>query len=218
MAKLDPTSRLLSSGVVGIIRANDSSRLVDVAKALLAGGVDCLEVTFTVPKAHRVLEQVADALGDQVLLGAGTVLDPETCRTAILSGAEFIVSPNTNLDVIAMCKRYTKLSLPGAMTPTEVVAAWQAGADFVKVFPCDVLGPAHIKALRGPLPQVRMIPTGGVTLETAADFIKAGASGLGIGSSLVEPKAIAAGDWGRIEALAKQYVEIVRKTRAELKG
>lgn len=218
MAKLDPTSRLLSSGVVGIIRANDSSRLVDVAKALLAGGVDCLEVTFTVPKAHRVLEQVADALGDQVLLGAGTVLDPETCRTAILSGAEFIVSPNTNLDVIAMCKRYTKLSLPGAMTPTEVVAAWQAGANFVKVFPCDVLGPAHIKALRGPLPQVRMIPTGGVTLETAADFIKAGASGLGIGSSLVEPKAIAAGDWGRIESLAKQYVEIVRKTRAEMKG
>jgi 2-dehydro-3-deoxyphosphogluconate aldolase/(4S)-4-hydroxy-2-oxoglutarate aldolase len=218
MAKPDPTTRLLSSGVVGIIRANDSSRLVDVAKALLAGGVDCLEVTFTVPKAHRVLEQVADALGDQVLLGAGTVLDPETCRTAILSGAEFIVSPNTNLDVIAMCKRYTKLSLPGAMTPTEVVAAWQAGADFVKVFPCDVLGPAHIKALRGPLPQVRMIPTGGVTLETAADFIKAGASGLGIGSSLVEPKAIAAGDWGRIESLAKQYVEIVRKTRAELKS
>lgn len=218
MAKLDPTSRLLSSGVVGIIRANDSSRLVDVAKALLAGGVDCLEVTFTVPKAHRVLEQVADALGDQVLLGAGTVLDPETCRTAILSGAEFIVSPNTNLDVIAMCKRYTKLSLPGAMTPTEVVQAWQAGADFVKVFPCDVLGPAHIKALRGPLPQVRMMPTGGVTLDTAADFIKAGACGLGIGSSLVEPKAIAAGDWSRIESLAKQYVEIVRKTRAELKS
>jgi len=218
MARPDPTTRLLSSGVVGIIRANDSSKLVDVAKALLAGGVDCLEVTFTVPKAHRVLEQVADALGDQVLLGAGTVLDPETCRTAILSGAEFIVSPNTNLDVIAMCKRYTKLSLPGAMTPTEVVAAWQAGADFVKVFPCDVLGPAHIKALRGPLPQVRMIPTGGVTLETAAEFIKAGASGLGIGSSLVEPNAIAAGDWGRIESLAKQYVEIVRKTRAEMKA
>lgn len=218
MARPDPTTRLLSSGVLGIIRANDSSKLVDVAKALLAGGVDCLEVTFTVPKAHRVLEQVADALGDQVLLGAGTVLDPETCRTAILSGAEFIVSPNTNLDVIAMCKRYTKLSLPGAMTPTEVVAAWQAGADFVKVFPCDVLGPAHIKALRGPLPQVRMIPTGGVTLETAAEFIKAGASGLGIGSSLVEPKAIAAGDWGRIESLAKQYVEIVRKTRAEMKA
>lgn len=218
MARPDPTTRLLSSGVVGIIRSTDSSRLVDVAKALVAGGVDCLEVTFTVPKAHRVLEQVADALGDQVLLGAGTVLDPETCRIAILSGAEFIVSPNTNLDVIAMCKRYTKLSLPGAMTPTEVVAAWQAGADFVKVFPCDVLGPNHIKALRGPLPQVRMIPTGGVTLDTAADFIKAGASGLGIGSSLVEPKAIAAGDWGRIEGLAKQYVEIVRKTRAELKG
>ncbi|MCE9603840.1 MAG: bifunctional 4-hydroxy-2-oxoglutarate aldolase/2-dehydro-3-deoxy-phosphogluconate aldolase [Planctomycetia bacterium] len=218
MASPDHTTRLLSSGVVGIIRASDSSRLVDVAKALVAGGVDCLEVTFTVPKAHRVLEQVADALGNQVLLGAGTVLDPETCRIAILSGAEFIVSPGTNLDVIAMCRRYTKLALPGAMTPTEVIVAWQAGADFVKVFPCDVLGPNHIKALRGPLPQVRMIPTGGVTLETAADFIKAGACALGIGSSLVEPKAIAAGDWGRIESLAKQYVKIVSETRAQLKA
>jgi 2-dehydro-3-deoxyphosphogluconate aldolase/(4S)-4-hydroxy-2-oxoglutarate aldolase len=214
----DPTQRLLSSGIVGIIRAPDGGQLVDVARALLAGGIDVLEVTFTVPKAHRVLEQVADALGDKVLLGAGTVLDPETCRTAILAGAEFIVSPGTNLDVIRMCKRYSKLALPGALTPTEVITAWEAGADFVKVFPCDVLGPAHLRALRGPLPQVRMIPTGGVTLETAADFLKSGASALGIGSALVEPKAIAAGDFGRIESLAKQYVEIVRATRAAMKA
>lgn len=214
----DPTQRLLSSGIVGIIRAPDGGQLVDVARALLAGGIDVLEVTFTVPKAHRVLEQVADALGDKVLLGAGTVLDPETCRTAILAGAEFIVSPGTNLNVIRMCKRYSKLALPGALTPTEVITAWEAGADFVKVFPCDVLGPAHLRALRGPLPQVRMIPTGGVTLETAADFLKSGASALGIGSALVEPKAIAAGDFGRIESLAKQYVEIVRATRAAMKA
>ncbi|MBL9081811.1 MAG: bifunctional 4-hydroxy-2-oxoglutarate aldolase/2-dehydro-3-deoxy-phosphogluconate aldolase [Planctomycetales bacterium] len=218
MPAIDPTQRLLNSGVVGIIRAPDGSQLVDVAKALAAGGVDCLEVTFTVPKAHKVLEQVADALGDKVLLGAGTVLDTETCRTAILAGAEFIVSPGTNVDVIAMCRRYSKLVMPGALTPTEVITAWQAGADFVKVFPCDVLGPQHLKALRGPLPQVKMIPTGGVTLETAADFIKAGASALGIGSSLVEPKAVAIKDFGRIESLAKQYVQIVRETRAAMKG
>jgi 2-dehydro-3-deoxyphosphogluconate aldolase/(4S)-4-hydroxy-2-oxoglutarate aldolase len=210
------TQRILNSGIVGIIRAPDGGQLVDVARALLAGGVDVLEVTFTVPKAHQVLERVADALGDKVLLGAGTVLDTETCRTAILAGAEFIVSPGTNLEVIAMCRRYSKLALPGALTPTEVIAAWQAGADFVKVFPCDVLGPAHLRALRGPLPQVRMIPTGGVTLETAADFLKAGACALGIGSALVEPKAVGAGDFGRIESLARQYVEIVRATRAAM--
>jgi len=217
MAKLDLTQRMLTSGVVGIIRAPDGSQLVEVAQALAAGGVDCLEVTFTVPKAHKVLEQVADALGDKVLLGAGTVLDTETCRTAILAGAEFIVAPNTNVGVIEMCKRYSKIVCPGALTPTEVVAAWQAGADFVKVFPCDVLGPAHLKALRGPLPQVKMIPTGGVTLETAADFIKAGACALGIGSSLVEPKAVATRDFARIESLARQYVQIVKETRASLK-
>jgi 2-dehydro-3-deoxyphosphogluconate aldolase/(4S)-4-hydroxy-2-oxoglutarate aldolase len=214
----DPTQRLLSSGIVGIIRAPDGKQLVDVARALVAGGIDVLEVTFTVPQAHKVLEQVADALGDKVLLGAGTVLDPETCRTAILAGAEFIVSPGTNLDVIGMCKRYSKLALPGALTPTEVITAWQAGADFVKVFPCDVLGPAHIRALRGPLPQVPMIPTGGVTLETAADFLKAGACALGVGSALVDAKTVAARDFGRIETLSKQYVEIVRNTRAAMKA
>ena len=215
---LTAAQRVDNSGIVGIIRAPDGSRLVEVAQALLAGGVDCLEVTFTVPRAHRVLEQVADALGDKVLLGAGTVLDPETCRIAILAGAEFIVSPGTNPDVIRMCKRYSKPVMPGALTPTEVITAWELGADFVKVFPCDVLGPNHLKALRGPLPQVKMIPTGGVTLETAADFLKAGASALGIGSSLVEPAAIKARDFTRIENLAKQYVQIVRDTRAALKA
>jgi 2-dehydro-3-deoxyphosphogluconate aldolase / (4S)-4-hydroxy-2-oxoglutarate aldolase len=214
MPKLSPAERVVSSGIVGIIRAPDGKQLVDVARALAAGGVDVLEVTFTVPQAHRVLEQVADALGDTILLGAGTVLDPETCRTAILAGAEFIVSPGTNVDVIRMCKRYSKLSLPGALTPTEVITAWEHGADFVKVFPCDVLGPAHLRALRGPFPQVRMIPTGGVTLETAAEFLKAGAAALGIGSALVEPKAIADRDFGRIESLAKQYVKIVADARA----
>ncbi len=218
MPALDAAQRIAQSGIVGIIRAPDGAQLVEVAQALLAGGIDCLEVTFTVPQAHRVLEKVADALGDKILLGAGTVLDTETCRTAILAGAEFIVSPGTNVNVIQMCRRYSKPALPGALTPTEVITAWQAGADFVKVFPCDVLGPNHLKALRGPLPQVKLIPTwrrhAGKPPPT---FLKAGATALGIGSSLVEPKAIANRDFARIESLAKQYVEIVKTTRAALK-
>jgi 2-dehydro-3-deoxyphosphogluconate aldolase/(4S)-4-hydroxy-2-oxoglutarate aldolase len=217
MSKLKQLSQLLDSGIVAIIRANDGSRLADVAEALLAGGVNVMEVTFTVPKAHRVLEQVADRLGDKVLLGAGTVLDPETARIAMLAGAEFIVSPAVNADVIRCCRRYDKLIFPGAFTPTEVLTAWEAGADIVKIFPSEVTGPAYLKALHGPLPQIRLMPTGGVNLETAASFLRAGACALGIGGSLVEPKAVAAGDMTRIETLAKQYVKIVQDTRATLR-
>ena len=216
MPKTTQLARVIESGLVAIIRAPDGSRLVEVAEALLAGGVEVLEVTFTVPQAHRVLEQVAAKLGDKVLLGAGTVLDTETCRIALLAGAEFIVTPTVNLDVIAMCRRYDKLILPGALTPTEILTAWEAGADIVKVFPSDLTGPGYLKAVHGPLPQVRLMPTGGVNLETAAAFLKAGACALGLGSSLVEPKAVAAGDLKRIESLARQYVEIVRATRAAL--
>jgi 2-dehydro-3-deoxyphosphogluconate aldolase/(4S)-4-hydroxy-2-oxoglutarate aldolase len=214
MAKQNDLTRVLESGIVAIIRAPDGSQLVEVAEALVAGGVDCLEVTFTVPQAHRVLEQVASKLGNRVLLGAGTVLDTETCRIALLSGAEFIVSPAVNLGVIEMCRRYDKLIMPGALTPTEVVTAWQAGADIVKVFPSDITGPNYLKALHGPLPQIRLMPTGGVNLDTAATFLKAGACALGVGGSLVEAKAIANRDLARIESLAKQFVQIVRDTRA----
>jgi 2-dehydro-3-deoxyphosphogluconate aldolase/(4S)-4-hydroxy-2-oxoglutarate aldolase len=174
-----------------------------------------MEVTFTVPEAHRVLEKVAQRLGDRIVLGAGTVLDPETARVAILSGAQFIVSPAVHLPTIELCRRYAKPILPGALTPTEVLTAWQAGADIVKIFPSELTGPGYLKALRGPLPQVRMMPTGGVNLQTAAEFLRAGACALGIGGSLVEPKAVAAGDMARIETLARQYIEIVKKTRAE---
>ncbi|MBL8830455.1 MAG: bifunctional 4-hydroxy-2-oxoglutarate aldolase/2-dehydro-3-deoxy-phosphogluconate aldolase [Planctomycetaceae bacterium] len=214
MAKQTDLARVLDSGIVAIIRAPDGSQLVEVAEALVAGGVDCLEVTFTVPQAHRVLEQVASKLGNKVLLGAGTVLDTETCRIALLSGAEFIVSPAVNLGVIEMCRRYDKLIMPGALTPTEVVTAWQAGADIVKVFPSDITGPNYLKALHGPLPQIKLMPTGGVNLDTAASFLKAGACSLGVGGSLVEAKAIANRDLARIESLAKQFVQIVRDTRA----
>lgn len=211
-AKLD---QLLDRAVVAIIRSSDASKLVDVAEALVAGGVSVMEVTFTVPRAHLVLEKVADRLGDRVLLGAGTVLDAATARIAILAGAEFIVSPIVSREVIACCRRYSKLSLPGALTPTEIMNAWEAGADIVKIFPSEVTGPAYLKAVHAPLPQVRLMPTGGVNLETAADYLRAGACALGIGGSLVESKTVAAGDFARIENLARQYMAIVRQTRAE---
>src|SRR5437016_12664650 len=214
MADSSSLERVIDTGIVAILRAPSGELLADVAEALAAGGVDVVEVTFTVPQADQVLRQVASRLGARVLLGAGTVLDTETARIAMLSGAEFIVSPAVNLDVIEMCRRYGKLVMPGAMTPTEVLSAWQAGAEIVKVFPCDSLGPGYIKALHGPLPQVRLMPTGGVNLDTAAAFLKAGACALGVGSSLVEPKAMAAGDLQRIESLARQYVELVKRTRA----
>jgi 2-dehydro-3-deoxyphosphogluconate aldolase/(4S)-4-hydroxy-2-oxoglutarate aldolase len=213
MSKDTNLTRILQSGIVAVMRAPSGEMLADVAAALLAGGVEAIEVTFTVPKAHRVLEHVADRLGDKILLGAGTVLDPETARIALLAGAEFVVAPTLNLDVIRLCQRYDKAVMPGALTPTEVLTAWEAGADIVKVFPSDVTGPRYLKALHGPLPQIRLMPTGGVNLDTAADFLRAGACALGVGGALVESKAVAGGDMDRIESLAKQYVQIVREFR-----
>lgn len=208
--------RIARTGVVAVLRATDGALLADVAEALLLGGVEAVEVTFTVPKAHRVIEKMADALGDRILLGAGTVLDPETARAALLAGAEFIVSPTLNLDVVRLCRRYSKAVMPGALTPTEVLTAWEAGADVVKIFPSDLTGPAYLKALAGPLPQVRMMPTGGVNLETAAEFLWAGAFALGIGSSLVDGRALAERNFAQIETLARRYVEIVAETRAAM--
>jgi 2-dehydro-3-deoxyphosphogluconate aldolase/(4S)-4-hydroxy-2-oxoglutarate aldolase len=213
----DNLNRVLSSQIVAVIRAPSGDVLGDVAEALLAGGVDCMEITFTVPKAHRVLETVADRLGDKVLLGAGTVLDPETARVALLAGAKFIVAPTVNLRTIELCKRYTALVMPGAFTPTEILTAWEAGADIVKVFPSEITGPAYLKALSAPLPQVRLMPTGGVNLQTAAEFLKAGACALGIGGSLVSAEAIKNRDWAGIESLAKQYLSIVRQSRESSK-
>jgi 2-dehydro-3-deoxyphosphogluconate aldolase/(4S)-4-hydroxy-2-oxoglutarate aldolase len=209
-----PLERLLASGIVAVIRAKSGELLVDVAEALLAGGVDAIEVTFTVPKAAEVIEKVADKLGDRILLGAGTILDAETAQVAIAAGAQYLVSPTVNLDVIRFCKRHGKLSLPGALTPTEVVSAWEAGADVVKIFPSDVGGAKYLKALKAPLPQIRMMPTGGVTLETAADFLKAGACALGVGGNLVEQSALERRDFARMTSLAQQFVEIVRTFRS----
>ena len=195
----------------------DGSQLVDVCAALAEGGVRVVEITMTVPDALDVIRHVHKALGDRVLFGAGTILDTETARAALLAGAEYLVSPTLNLDVIRLCRRYDKLVMPGAFTPTEILTAWEAGADIVKVFPADVVGPTYFKALRGPLPQIRVMPTGGVDLTTAADFLKAGACCLGVGSQLVEPKAVAARDVDRIRSLARQYRDIVDQTRANMK-
>jgi len=214
MSKEKDLARISSTGIVAVIRSASGEMLADVAEALLAGGVEVMEITFTVPRAHRVLEQVAERLGDKVLLGAGTVLDPETARIALLAGAQFVVSPTVNLEVIRLCRRYDKLVMPGAFTPTEVLTAWEAGADLVKVFPSDLTGPAYLKILKGPLPQVRLMPTGGVNLETVGAFLKAGAYALGVGTALVDQQAIAAGDMGRIESLARQFVDAVKKARA----
>ena len=213
MNRAEQVRRMTDAGVVAVVRSPDSEQLVDVARALAEGGVTVVEITFSVPDALGVIRRVRQELGDKILLGAGTVLDAETARAAILAGAEFIVAPALNLDTIKMCHRYDKAMLPGAFTPTEIITAWEAGADIVKVFPAEVVGPAFFKAMRGPLPQVRLMPTGGVDLNTAAEFLKAGACCLGIGGQLVEPKAVAAGDFGRIRDLVKQYVSIVTKAR-----
>lgn len=217
MSKEDQLRQVLDSGIVAVVRSPDSQQLVEVVRALADGGVTVAEITMTVPGALDVVKQVRASLGDRVLLGAGTILDPETARAAFLAGAEYIVSPTVNVDVIKLCQRYDKLVMPGAFTPTEILTAWEAGADIVKVFPAEVVGPAFFKAIKGPLPQIRVMPTGGVDLTTAATFLRAGACCLGIGSQLVEPSAVAARDFTRIRVLAEQYVKIVKETRASLK-
>src|SRR5438105_3353573 len=212
MSKESHLRHVLDCGIVAVVRSPDSQQLVEVARALADGGVSVVEITMSVPNALDVLRQVRQALGDRLLLGAGTVLDPETARAVLLAGAEYIVAPTVNLDVIRLCQRYDKLVMPGAFTPTEILSAWEAGADIVKVFPAEVVGPAYFKALRGPLPQIRLMPTGGVDLTTAAAFLKAGACCLGVGSQLVEPDAIAQRDFDRLKELARQYAAIVQQS------
>jgi 2-dehydro-3-deoxyphosphogluconate aldolase/(4S)-4-hydroxy-2-oxoglutarate aldolase len=215
MSKEDKLRQILDTGIVAVVRSPDSQQLVEAVRALADGGVTVVEITMTVPNALDVVREVRTALQDRVLLGAGTILDAETARAALLAGAEYLVAPTVNLDVIRLCQRYDKLVMPGAFTPTEILTAWEAGADIVKVFPAEVVGPAFFKALRGPLPQVRLMPTGGVDLTTAAEFLRAGACCLGVGSQLVEPKAVTERNFDRIRGLASQYVAIVREHRAK---
>lgn len=202
-------------GLVPVVRASSADEAMQVIDAIKAGGVNVLEITMTVPGAVKVIEKVADKYGSEVLIGAGTVLDPETARACLLAGAQFIVSPALNLDTIALCNRYSAPICPGVLTPTEVITAWSAGVDFVKVFPCGSVGGAsYVKNLKGPFPQVKIIPTGGVSIKTAADFITAGASALGVGTDLVNIKAIKEGDPQIVTETAKQYIEIIKQARA----
>jgi 2-dehydro-3-deoxyphosphogluconate aldolase/(4S)-4-hydroxy-2-oxoglutarate aldolase len=200
--------------VVPVVRASSADEALRVIDAIREGGVPVLEITMTVPGAIKVIEEAAKRHGSEVLVGAGTVLDPETARACMLAGAQFVVSPALNLDTIAICRRYSIAVMPGALTPTEVVTAWQAGADVVKVFPCGAMGGAsYLKSLKAPLPQVEMIPTGGVSLKTGADFIAAGAMALGVGADLVDTAAIKQGNPQKVTDAARQYVELVRHAR-----
>jgi 2-dehydro-3-deoxyphosphogluconate aldolase/(4S)-4-hydroxy-2-oxoglutarate aldolase len=204
-------------GVVPIVRAPSPEDALRAAEAIIAGNIGIAEITMTVPNALRVMEKVAEKFGDQVLLGAGTILDPESCCAALRAGAEFIVTPSLNLHVIEVARRYSKPCIPGALTPTEIVTAWQAGADMVKVFPCGpVGGPQYLKALKGPFPQIEFVPTGGVNLETTPEFIKAGAAAVAVGGELVDLKALREGRLDVISANARKYVEAVRAARASL--
>ncbi|HTH36580.1 MAG TPA: bifunctional 2-keto-4-hydroxyglutarate aldolase/2-keto-3-deoxy-6-phosphogluconate aldolase [Pyrinomonadaceae bacterium] len=215
MDKSEIINKIEETGLVPVVRASSAEEAMRVIDAIKEGGVSVLEITMTVPGAIKVIEEVVAKFGSEATVGAGTVLDPETARACILAGAQFVVSPALNLDTIALCRRYSVPVMPGALTPTEVVTAWTAGADFVKVFPCGSMGGAsYIKNLKGPLPHIKFIPTGGVSLKTAADFIKAGSSALGVGTDLVDVKAIRAGEAHIVTERAKQFTEIIREARA----
>src|SRR3984885_697733 len=218
MSKVEVLAALKHIGLVPVLRASSVDKALALASAIADGGVTVLEVTMTVPGAIEVMKRLAKDRPD-ILIGAGTVLDAETARMCILEGGKFVVSPALNLGTIEMCHRYSIAVLPGALTPTEIVTAWQAGADVVKVFPASAMGGAkYLTALKGPLPQVELIPTGGVLLGTAAEFLEAGAFALGVGSDLVAVKAIADGRPEVITDIAKKYMEIVREFRAKTKS
>ena len=212
MCKADALEGLKDSGVIGIIRVSTAQDLIRIAKALREGGLSCLEITMTTPGALRAIEEARGELPD-VLMGAGTVLDAPTARQAILAGAQFLVTPTVELDVIETAHRYGVPVIPGAMTPTEILTAWEAGADMVKVFPASVLGPEFIKAVHGPLPQIPLVPTGGITADNAGEFIRAGAAMVCAGGWLVDKKAVAEGRYEVLTEKARRLVEAVRKAR-----
>ena len=210
MHKTDVIKQIREIGVIPVVRATTAEEAMRAIDAIREGGISVIEITMTVPNAFSLIELVTGRFGSDALVGAGTVLDVETAKSCIASGAQFIVSPALNFDTIAYCRDQNVTVMPGALTPTEVVQAWNAGADFVKVFPAGAVGgPGYLKALKAPLPQIELVPTGGVSLENAADFIRAGAAALGVGADLVDIKA----ESSLITERAKQFVEIVRQTR-----
>jgi len=205
--------RLIDGGVVAIIPTGSSEPLLDIARALVAGGIRSIEVTMTTPGAVAGIERIAEALGDSVLLGVGTVLDATTCRDAVNAGAEFIVSPGFDEAVHATVKEMEKVSIPGAMTPTEILRAWTAGADLVKVFPSGPLGPGYLREVLAPLPQVKLMPTGGVDAANVGEWFKAGAVCVGAGAALVTKEAVAKRDWAAITERARTFARAVEAAR-----
>jgi 2-dehydro-3-deoxyphosphogluconate aldolase/(4S)-4-hydroxy-2-oxoglutarate aldolase len=215
MSRLRVVQEIEATGVVAVIRLKEPDKLRSVVDALMTGGVRALEVTMTVPGAVGLIEELARTMPADFQLGAGTVLDPETARQVILAGAKFIVAPTLSLATIEMCHRYDVAALPGCFTPTEILTAWQAGADVIKVFPATALGPTFFKDMRGPLPQIKLMPTGGVSLANAGDWIKAGAVAIGVGTALVDNKAIADGNFAKIAENARTVVQAVQAARNE---
>jgi 2-dehydro-3-deoxyphosphogluconate aldolase/(4S)-4-hydroxy-2-oxoglutarate aldolase len=213
MGRSETLARIVESGCVAVVRAKSSEQLLDVARALKDGGVIAIEITMTTPNAIEVIRKVSATLGNSVIAGVGSAIDAETARAAIDAGAEFVVGPIFVPAILEMAHRHDKPYIPGAFTPTEIMAAWTAGADIVKVFPASVGGPDYFRAVKGPLPQVKLTPTGGVNLKTAGEFIKAGAEFLGVGGELVSKDALARGDMKWITETATQFVNEVRKAR-----
>ncbi|MCU0522553.1 MAG: bifunctional 4-hydroxy-2-oxoglutarate aldolase/2-dehydro-3-deoxy-phosphogluconate aldolase [Anaerolineae bacterium] len=213
MNRTEKLELIRSTGVIAIMRAESSDQLVAAADAIRAGGVRVIEVTMTTPGALGVIEEATARYGDSVLFGAGSVLDPETARAAILAGAGFIVAPTLRIAVIELCNRYGIPAMPGIFTPTEALTAWEVGAAMVKLFPASVGGPELIKAIRAPLPQLEIVPVGGVDLTTAADFIRAGSAALGVGSSLVSQKLLDSGDMEELTRRAAAFIAAVKEGR-----
>ena len=215
MTGMDVVRGIEASGVVAVVRLEDLSDAVNVARALAKGGVRGIEFTFTNPRAAQAITAAREAMGDDALIGAGSVLDAETARVAILAGARFVVTPVTRIDTIQLCTRYGVPIMTGAFTPTEILTAWEAGSAMVKVFPATTVGPGYLRDVHGPLPQVKLIPTGGVSAENAGDFIRAGASAVAVGSALVDPKLVAAGAWDELTARARTIHDAVAAARSD---
>ena len=214
MEKREVFNRMMSEGLLPVIRVSSAQEAVDVADAIKEGGVTLIEITMSVPGAIDVIKELTQKYRDEIIMGAGTVLDPETGRAALLAGAQFIVTPTLNLDLISLAHRYSIVIVPGAMTPTEILTAWNAGADMVKVFPAAQLGgPEYLKALRGPLPQILLVPTGGVNLQNAGAFIKAGAAALGVGGELVDKKAVKEKKFNIITENTRAFLKAIREAR-----
>jgi 2-dehydro-3-deoxyphosphogluconate aldolase/(4S)-4-hydroxy-2-oxoglutarate aldolase len=213
MTKDQIISGLLTPGVVAIIRADSSEQLIDASRALIAGGISGIEVTMTTPNALKVIAEVTKAFGKNALVGVGSVLDAKTAESALDAGAQYVVTPVLKPEVIAYCRSVDKPIFSGSYTPTEAQTSYELGADFVKIFPADGLGPKYISAIRGPLPHLKIVPTGGVDVNTAGDFIKAGCVAVAAGSSLVSKDILKNKDWAKLTDLASQFIAAVAKAR-----